>query len=76
MLYILSIFLGSPFTAVILPNFYCDLTRIFLDYFWQILVGFLLQNHVCSQFPAQGPPEDRGREERTTSQNHGLHSHC
>jgi hypothetical protein len=54
------------FTAVILPNFLCDLTRIFLDYFCQILVGFLFQNHVCSQFPAQGPLEDRGREERTT----------
>jgi hypothetical protein len=35
------------FAAVILPNFCCDLTRIFLDYFWQNLVGFLLQNHVC-----------------------------
>jgi hypothetical protein len=38
-------------TAVTLPNFY-DLTRIFLDYFWQNLVGFFVQNHVCNQFPA------------------------
>jgi hypothetical protein len=30
------------FFAVILPNFCCDLTRIFLDYFLQILVGFFL----------------------------------
>jgi hypothetical protein len=44
-------------TAVTLPNFY-DLTRIFLDYFLQNLVGFFVQNHVCNQFPAQGPPED------------------
>jgi hypothetical protein len=34
-------------TAVTLPNFY-DLTRIFLDYFWQNLVGFFVQNHVCN----------------------------
>jgi hypothetical protein len=34
----LSIFLEKViFTAVIVPNFY-DLTRIFLDYFWQILL--------------------------------------
>jgi hypothetical protein len=57
MIYSVYIF-GSPFTAIILPNFCCDLTRIFLDYFLQILVGFFLQHHVCNQFPAQGPPED------------------
>jgi hypothetical protein len=44
-------------TAVTLPNFY-DLTRIILDYFWQNLVDFFVQNHVCNQFLAQGPPED------------------
>jgi len=46
------------FTAVILPNFCCDLTRIYLDYFWQNLIGFFLQNHVCRQSTAQGLPED------------------
>jgi hypothetical protein len=57
-------FYKSPFTAVILPNFYPDLTSTFLDYSWQNLVGLFMQNHVCHQFPAQGSPEDRGREEQ------------
>jgi hypothetical protein len=48
------------FTAVIIPNFCRDLTRIFLDYFWQNLVGFFLQNHVCRQSTSQGLPEDCG----------------
>jgi hypothetical protein len=56
------------FTTVILPNFYPDLTSPSLDYSWQNLVGLFVQNHVCNQFPAQSPPEDRGREKRISSQ--------
>jgi hypothetical protein len=70
-------FYKSLFTAVILPNFYHDLTSTFLDYSWQNLVGLFVQNHVCHQFPAHGLPEDRRkREKRPTDQNHGSHSHC
>jgi hypothetical protein len=63
------------FTAVILPYFCCDLTRIFLDYFWQNLIDFFLQNHVCRQSTAQGPLEDYGKSGFISSQNYGLHSH-
>jgi hypothetical protein len=53
------------------------LTRIF---FWTILgkillVFFFVQKHVYNQFPAQSPPEDRGREKRIPSKNHGQQRH-
>jgi hypothetical protein len=48
------------FTAVILPNIFHDLTRLFLDFccksFW-----FLVQNHVSRQSTTQGLLEDCGR---------------
>jgi hypothetical protein len=37
-----------------------------LDDFWQNLVGFVVQNHVYNQFPAQGP--QRTEEERSALQ--------
>jgi len=47
-----EIFGTVPFTAAIMPNFLCALTKLFpLELFLANLIGFFLQ----------GPPEDRGR---------------
>jgi hypothetical protein len=51
-------FYKSPFYYHYSAHLFSDLTSIFLDYSWQNLVGLFVQNHVCNQFPAQGPSED------------------
>jgi hypothetical protein len=65
MIYSVYIF-GSPFTAVILPNFCCDLTRIFLDYFLQILVGFFYS--IMSAISSRRRVRLRTEEERSPLQ--------
>jgi hypothetical protein len=49
------------FTAVIMPIFFLGLTGInFIGViFLAKWLNTLLQNHVCRQFSAQGPTEDR-----------------
>jgi len=54
-------FYKSPFYYHYSAHFffyYSELTSIFSDYSWQNLVGLFMKNHVCNQFPAQGPSED------------------
>jgi hypothetical protein len=57
-------------TAVILQNFYYTNKNIFGLFLAKLLL-VLLQNHVCHQLSAPGPPEDRGRAECLPTQDHG-----
>jgi len=53
--------LKNPFYCCYNAGFSMCTNKIIFRLFLANLIGFFLQNHVCRQSTAQGPPEDRGR---------------